>query len=76
LTPEDRKNLADAFKDLSKVIKTSNLATAVTGNWIKQCIIAIESGNGGWFGYNYFDLLQSAKIGPVIALRMRAVTGR
>jgi len=60
LTPEDRKNLADAFKDLSTVIKTSNIATAVTGNWIKQCIIAIESGNGGWFGQNYFDTLQSA----------------
>lgn len=76
LTPEDRKDLADAFKDLSTVIKTSNIATAVTGNWIKQCIIAIESGNGGWFGQNYFDTLQSAKFSAVVKLGMSIITRR
>jgi hypothetical protein len=76
LTPEDRKNLADASKDLSKVIKTSNLATAVTGNWIKQCITAIESGNGGWFGQNYFDTLQSGKLSAVIKLGISIITRR
>ena len=76
LTPEDRKNLADAFKDLSKVIKTSNLATAVTGNWIKECVTAIESGNGGWFGQNYFDTLQSGKLSAVIKLGISIITRR
>lgn len=76
LTPEDRKNLAEAFKDLNKLISDKKLATSVTGNWIKHCIIALESNNGGWFGWNYFDALKSAKIGPVIAVGMRLVTGR
>ena len=74
LTPEDRKNLADAFKELNKIITERKLATAFTGNWIKHCIAAIESNNGGWFGQNYFDTMQSAKISAVIAAGLKIVT--
>lgn len=76
LTPEDLKNLADAFKELSKLISDRKLATAVSGNWIKQCIIAIESGNGGWFGQNYFDLLGSAALGGLVGQALKTITKR
>ncbi len=76
LTPEDRKNLADAFKELNKIITEKRLATAFTGNWIKHCIAAIESNNGGWFGQNYFDTMQSASISAVIAAGLKIVTRR
>ena len=76
LTAEDLKNLADAFKELSKLISDRKLATAVSGNWIKQCIIAIESGNGGWFGQNYFDLLGSAALGGLFGQALKTITKR